>query len=88
MRVTKDLEAADQSVIDQHARRLLATATEVTRRVTYRHPVDDVQLRDRVRIRRPGVDGVGVARRITLGVGPVVEDTARHIYTQGDPLWI
>lgn len=88
VRVTKDLEAADQSVIDQHARRLLATATEVTRRVTYRHPVDDVQLRDRVRIRRPGVDGVVVARRITLGVGPVVEDTARHIYTQGDPLWI
>lgn len=88
IRVIDNLEAADQTVIDQHAKRLLAEATEVTRRITYTHPVDDVQLRDRIRLRRFIFDGVVVNRSIKLNIGPVVEDTARHIYTQGEPLWI
>uniref|UniRef100_A0AAU8B0P7 Tail protein n=1 Tax=Dulem virus 32 TaxID=3145750 RepID=A0AAU8B0P7_9CAUD len=88
VRVVDNLEAADQAVIDQHARRLLAEATEVTRRITYTHPVDDVQLRDRIHLRRFALDGVVVNRAIKLDIGPIVEDTARHIYTQGEPLWI
>ncbi|RRD03234.1 hypothetical protein EII34_15120 [Arachnia propionica] len=82
------VEAANQQVLDRHAERLLAQATNVTRRVTYRHPVDDVQLRDRVHIRRLNIDGAVINRRIQLGIGPVVEDTIRHIYAAGDKLWI
>ena len=75
-------------MLDRHAERLLAQATNVTRRVTYRHPVDDVQLRDRVHIRRLDIDGAVINRRIQLGIGPVVEDTIRHIYRAEDKLWI
>ena len=86
VKVVKGLEAANQQVIDQHARRLLTSATEVTRRVTCTHPVDDTQLRDRVTLRRLDVTGVIVERRVKIAIGPVVEDTIRHIYT-GGKLW-
>lgn len=86
VKVYDNLEAADQAVINRHAQRLLTQAIDVTRRVTYTHPVDGIQLRDRVTLRRLGVTGVVANRRIRLGVGPVVEDTLRHIYTGGQ-LW-
>lgn len=82
------LQAASQDVIDAHAARLLAQAVQVTRRVSYTHPVDGVALRARVALRRLGVEGVVVERRVSLGVGPVVEDVARYIYTAGELLWI
>ena len=87
VKVYDNLEAADQAVIDRHAQRLLTQAIDVTRRVTYTHPVDGTQLRDRVTLRRLDVTGAVVNRRVKLGVGPVVEDTLRHIYTGGQ-LWI
>ena len=52
MKVYDNLEAADQAVINRHAQRLLTQAIDVTRRVTYTHPVDGIQLRDRVTLRR------------------------------------
>lgn len=85
-RVVDGLEAASQAVIDQHARRLLAESSEVTRRVTWTHPLDDTDLGDRIHLRPLDMPGVIVERKITLGLGAVVTDTARNIYTGGN-LW-
>lgn len=86
LRTVTGLEAASQSVIDGHAKRLLAEATEVTRKVTWTHPVDDVAVDDAIQIRPLGLRGSVTQRKITLGIGAVVQDTCRHIYT-GGKLW-
>lgn len=80
------LEAASQAVIDGHARRLLAEASEITRKATWRHPIDDVNVDDLVELRPLQLRGTVTQRKITLGIGAVVEDTCRRIYT-GGTLW-
>lgn len=87
-RTYTDLEASSQAVIDAHAARLLAQATNVTRRITYTHPVDETQMGDRVRLRHLGVEGVVVNRKVKIGLGPVVEDTVRRVYKEGEQSWI
>lgn len=85
-RTVTGLEAASQVVIDAHARRLLAESMEVTRRCTWTHPMDDTELDARVELRPLGLSGTVTQRKIRLGIGAVVTDTCRHIYTGGH-LW-
>lgn len=80
------LEAATQTVIDNHARRLLLEASEITRKATWKHPVDDVGVDDLVELRPLQLRGVVTQRKVSLGIGAVVEDTCRRIYT-GGTLW-
>lgn len=82
----ESVEATSQDVLDGKAKRLLAEGLEVSRYLTWTHPVDDTVLGDRVIIRSYDLDVVITARRINLGVGAVVESKGRHIYTGGQ-LW-
>lgn len=80
-------EAADQTVANSLARRRLDEALQVTQRVTVAHPVDGTDIGDLVHHRPLGLDAAIVGRTVGLGVGAVVADTIRHIYTGGDLPW-
>ena len=83
----EDGEAVDQTTADALAQRRLLDRLQVTRRVTIEHPLDDVEV-DQVVTHGPlGVTGNVVARKLRLGLGAVVEDTIRHIYTGGAMPW-
>lgn len=83
---TETVEAADQAALNVMAQRRLGEVSQVTRRVPIRHAVDGTRINDVVRFRPLDLTGPVVERRIDLGVGAVVEDTIRRIYTGGD-LW-
>ena len=79
----ESVEATSQEVLDAKARRMLAEGLEFSRYVTWEHPVDGTTLGDRVVLRTPGADVVITHRKISLGIGAVVESRGRHIYTGG-----
>lgn len=80
-------EAVNQATADDIAARKLVDALQVTRKVPIQHPVDTTQLGDVVEHRPLGLTGAIVQRTIDLGVGAVVSDTIRHIYTGGELPW-
>lgn len=83
----EQVEATSQAAIDAIARQRLAELSQVTRRATITHPVDHVQLGDLVRHSPGGFSGAVVQRSVDLGIGAVVSDTIRRIYTGGDLPW-
>lgn len=83
-----NVEATDSQALLAYAQRMLLGATSVTRRIQYRHPVDGTQMTDKVRLRTLGVTGQIINRKVTLGVGAVVEDTIRATYSQEEQAWI
>lgn len=84
---TDTAEAADQSVADQIAERRLWEALQVTRRAQVTHPVDGTVVGDLVEHRPIGLKGAIVEREVELGLGAVVTDVIRHIYTGGELPW-
>jgi hypothetical protein len=74
-------EAATQAALDGMAQRRLNSQLSVVYRATLEHPVDDSQLNDVVIHSPAGFRGAIVNRDITLGVGAVVSDSVRHIWT-------
>lgn len=84
---TETAEAADQSTADALAARRLQESLQVTRRVQVTHPIDTTRLGDLVEHRPLTLRGPIVERTITLGVGAVVTDVIRHIYTGGELPW-
>lgn len=83
----EQVEATSQAAVDAIARQRLAELSQVTRRATITHPVDHVRLNDLVRHLPGGFSGTVVQRSVQLGIGPVVQDTIRRIYTGGDLPW-
>ena len=83
----EQVEATSQAAIDAIARQRLAELSQVTRRATITHPVDHVALNDLVRHGPGGFAGTVVQRSVQLGIGAVVQDTIRRIYTGGDLPW-
>lgn len=81
-------EATSQKAADALAKSRLQDKLGITRRVTVTHPMDEVRLKDVVAIRGRGVTGPVVQRDLTLGVGAVVTDTVRRIYSDGDVSWL
>ena len=80
-------EAASQTVANQIAARRLDEAMQVTRRVSVTHPIDGTDLNDVVHHGPLSLDAAIVERQVDLGVGAVVTDAIRHIYTGGDLPW-
>ena len=71
------------------AKRRLAEATEVTRRVTYQHPPDRTDLTSAVELGELGMRGVVIDRTVKLSIGANTSSTARRIYTGGEDLeWL
>lgn len=85
--LVKEVEAANLTTANGLAERELLNALQVIRRVTIEHPVDGTTIDEVVEL--PHLDLVGpiVNREITIGVGAVVKDTVRTIYTQGALPW-
>lgn len=85
---SEQVEATSQAAIDAIAVKRLAEKQQVTRRTGLTHPLDGTRLGDVVS-HPAGLTGAIVQRSITLGLGAVVEDTVRRIYTAGEALpWI
>lgn len=85
--LTERAETVGQAEADALARRRLREASQVTRRVTLTHPLDDTWLGDVVNHDPLDVTGPIVNRSVTLGAGPIVQDTVRHIYRGGGSPW-
>lgn len=79
-------EATSQQVADGLAERYLSESTQVLRSVTVTHPVDSTELNDVVLHRPTGLRAAIVNRTVSMGVGAVVQDRIRHIYTSGEEL--
>lgn len=80
-------EAATQEAADALATRRLQELSQITRRITWQHPMDISRLDDAVDFRPLGERLALVQRSISLGVGAVVETTGRRIYTGGESPW-
>ena len=80
-------EAVDQAAANTIAARFLDESSQVTYRATIAHPIDHTALDDVVHHRPAGLDAAIVERSVDLGVGAVVTDTVRHIYTGGVLPW-
>ena len=81
-------EASSREAAQAIANRRLAEVSQVTRRATITHPVDDTWPGDVVHHGPLDLTGPIVSRTVTLGIGAVVEDTIRHIYTGGGAPWL
>ena len=88
-RLVEAHELASQTVADQTAARRLREASQITRRVTWRHPLDETWLDDMVTLEPLDGERVAIVQRsINLTIGAVVETTGRRIYTGGEaPTW-
>lgn len=80
-------EADSQATANALAQRALDDAMRVTRNVEVAHPLDGTQVNDAVHHRPLGLDATITQRSIDMGVGAVVTDTIRHIYTGGELPW-
>lgn len=80
-------EAPTLAIAHQIAARRLDESLQVTRRATMTHPVDGSQVGDIVTHGPLGLTGPIVQRSVELGLGAVVTDTIRRIYTGGDLPW-
>lgn len=84
-----NVEAVDQAAIDGLAARGLAEAVQAIRRSTILHPVNATEMNEVVRHGPLNYHGPIVERNVTLGLGAVVKDTIRRIYTEDDDLpWL
>lgn len=70
------------------ARRLLEEESRIMRRATITHPVDETWIDDQVRHDPLDMEGNIVERKVTLGIGPVVEDTIRQQVKARDAAWL
>lgn len=74
-------EASNQAALNGIAQRRLNSQLSVVYRASIKHPMDDTVLGDAVIHSPAGFRGTIVNRAIDLGVGAVVEDSVRHIWT-------
>lgn len=85
---TEQVEATSTAALTTIARRRLNESVQITRRATIAHPLDSTEIGDVVTHHPAGMTGPIVQRTVTLGLGAVVEDTVRRIYTGGDTPWL
>lgn len=84
-----NVEAVDQASIDGLAARGLAEAVQAVRRASIIHPVNATEMNDVVRHGPLQFNGPIVERNVVLGLGAVVKDAIRRIYTEDDELpWL
>lgn len=85
---TEQVEAANLSALSTICQRRLDDSVQVTRRATITHPIDGTEVGDVVTHVPAGITGPIVQREVALGLGAVVTDTVRRIYTGEDVPWL
>lgn len=85
--ITEQIEAVSQKVADDTAARRLGDVSQVTRRITWDHPIDGTSLDDIVKLGPLNEVLALVQRETKMGVGAVVSTTGRKIYTGGNSPW-
>lgn len=86
---SEEAEATSLDVLQGIAQRRLDEQMSIVYRAGVVHPVDDTVLNDVVEHGPAGVAGAIVNREITLGLGAVVTDSVRHIWTDMEDLpWL